>query len=316
MSIKYCIFGSDSVYWNICFADFKKNPEAFVFGGFKNNIGNKLYKLHFSNKLNKVISLPLKSIWYKKVLPTSFADGKVYFIFYEACHLSYSTDFLGYLKKKFPGAKCIYSFSNPPSDFNTSRLSKVRKYYDLVVTFSRDYLRENWVSWENGMYSKVEIPESNFPKSDLFFVGADKGRFDMLLSIYDRLENIGINCNFYITHVPGEKQVERKGIVYDHYLKYSECLELIKNTKCILEILEGNYSSLRTFEAITYNKKLISTNKLLAQSKYYVPDNMRIIQDVNDIDSNWICVQPIDYRIDSTDYSPNRFLDYIYLTLY
>lgn len=60
----------------------------------------------------------------------------------------------------------------------------------------------------------------------------------------------------------------------------------MKSTNCILEILqEGQYQqSIRYFEAIIYNKKLLTNNKNVKNLPYFDERYMRYFSSITDID--------------------------------
>lgn len=315
MAYKFIIYGSDSAYWKAVHEDYFLNPETYVFGGSNSSIANKLFKLHFCWSLNKKRELPLKRNWFKWLLPPHevISTDKLFFICYEASHVSYSQSFLSYIKSVYDNAKICFVFSNPPNDYNMAKLDVVRKYYDIVITYSQDFLKDGWALWDRGSYSKINISSADFGSSDLFFVGSNKGRLNLLVQIYDVIESMGFICDFHIMDVPQKEQIIRPHITYNHYIDYLEVLQRVKKSKCILETLEkgNNYASLRTFEAITYGKKLITTNVHLEESPYYLPDNMLVIRSLEDITREWLAHAVSSYNVDINLFSPVRFLEFL-----
>ena len=94
-----------------------------------------------------------------------------------------------------------------------------------------------------------------------------------MLSIYDRVTQLGLKCDFYVTEVEKDKQVAREGIIYNQRMPYRDVLKHVNQTKCILEILEDNenYFSLRTFEALAFRKKLITASPNILKADFYSP---------------------------------------------
>ena len=70
----------------------------------------------------------------------------------------------------------------------------------------------------------------------------------------------------------------------------------------------GNGYTLRTCEAVAYNKKIITNNKILKDSEFYDENMMLIFQNIEDIDINFIKVQKKDY-IDKKLFSPFKLLE-------
>ena len=121
-------------------------------------------------------------------------------------------------------------------------------------------------------------------------MGRAKDRLNEILSLYKRLHDASVNCMFYLVGVPKDKRVNIGNIVYGDYLPYRKVLELVKGTKCMVEILQHNTESetLRVFEAITYNKKLITNNKHLVKKEYYSPDKIQIFDYIDEINIDFI----------------------------
>lgn len=61
-------------------------------------------------------------------------------------------------------------------------------------------------------------------------------------------------------------------------------------TKCVLEVLQNNnyYCSLRTAEAYVYKKKLLTTNAEIINRSFYNKDIVRIIDNTEDLDIDFI----------------------------
>ena len=79
-------------------------------------------------------------------------------------------------------------------------------------------------------------------------------------------------------------------IKYNKRLSYKEALQYSYNSNCIVEIVrEGQTGvSLRTCEAIIFNKKLITNNAELANMPFYDSRFMRIFNRPEEIDINFI----------------------------
>lgn len=98
------------------------------------------------------------------------------------------------------------------------------------------------------------------------------------------MDSFEIESNFYIV-----KDKKEKSSIIDlknKSLLYSENLENVKKATCLLEIVvEGQTGlTLRTMEALFFNKKLITNNSSIMQYDFYHPNNILIIRDEADID--------------------------------
>jgi hypothetical protein len=315
MAYKYFVFGGMSSYLKAISADYHNNPEVYVYNENENRFKRLLLRAHYSYRLNKIVRLPFKQLWYKTIMPAKHKINprRKIFIFSESSQLSYSAALLKKTKKLYPDSILCFTFANPPNETNLSRLSYVRPFFNYVITFSQSFAKDDWVFYGNGRYSKNDIPKNNLPNTDIFFIGKNKGRLPLLLDIYDRMSELGLTCDFYITDVDTSELLPREGIVYNKYLDYLDVLKHIDKTKCVLEVLEGSYSyeSLRTFEALTYGKRLITTNLAIEKSPYYMATNMHPISNASEIQKEWFSLPIEPYNIDISSFSPLRFLEFI-----
>ena len=105
----------------------------------------------------------------------------------------------------------------------------------------------------------------------------------------------GINADFNI-NLTGKAKYEnhlyKDRIHYfsDEWIPYEKVLAGVLNSNVVLEILQSgqNGPSLRYYEAICYNKKLITTNRRAMDLPYYNPQYIKSISGPEDIDIEWI----------------------------
>ena len=148
----------------------------------------------------------------------------------------------------------------------------------------------------------------------MYFVGGMKGgREGVINDTYKYLYLKGCKCLFDLS--AGGKKVEKlKGVHYHiGWISYQEVLRSVSNSKCILEIMQENQAgaTLRYFEAVCYNKKLLTNNTNIINFPYYNEKWMRIFKKPSDIDIDWILNDDIvDYHY-SGDFSPNFLIDRI-----
>ena len=158
-------------------------------------------------------------------------------------------------------------------------------------------------------YSKHSIKSIHNPQYDLYYIGRSTlDRNDLFTSIYNKLISENCNLDFFIK--PRKEEEIRLPEV--KYLKngmrsYNDILEDLQNSKCILEIMRENQTgpSLRYFEAVCYNKKLLTTNPEIVNFPYYDNRFMKIFSNPEDIDIEWLkdtsCIVDYHYR---GDFSP------------
>lgn len=261
-------------------------------------IKKKLFEIHNAWTLNKRCELPGKSIWYKYCFNEKEVDinEDLYFMCYESFHMAYSRKYLSYLRNKYSNAKFVFFFSNPVDSYNFEKLKSVRDLYDAVITFNNNDAKDNDFIYCNcDVFKLPPVSECQEYKSDVFFIGSDKGRLELLLSVYEKLTNAGLTCDFHIINVPEDKQRYLDKIKYNHRISYEEVLQRVKSTRCVLEILQNSnyYYSIRTIEALQYHKKLLTSNVEVVQQWFYKPEIIQCFDNDLDIDTAFV-LEPID----------------------
>lgn len=276
------------------------DKDVFLYYGIKNKLLNKLYQVHNKWEFNKRHELPMKYFWFNACLSNipDVGEEDIFFVFLEVFMLAYSKSFIKTIKMKYKNPHFVFYFINPINDDIWNKFLTIKDEYDLVSTFNRkDSIQYNIGFFPDFPY-KINIvnPSKDFPTSDVFFVGASKGRLRRLIDIYEKLSQNNIRCDFHITGVPKEEQIYSDCISYNHIISYDEVLQRVANTKCVLEVLqEGcNYFSIRTIEAFQNKKKLLTTNAEIITTSYYNPEVVQVINQNNDIDIGFITKEVLD----------------------
>lgn len=189
--------------------------------------------------------------------------------------------------------------------------------FDIVYTVDQqDAIQYNINLW-NTIYSIDN--QTTPPEVDkmLYFCGVEKGRDVLLKDIFQCCQKNGIKCRFDLIASDYETQLHQMAnstsqIAYlDHYLKYDEVLLRELQSNCILEIVQKGQTALtlRPYEAVIYNKKLLTNNKTILGFKYYDPRYMRYFATIEDIDWEWVR-EDVDTNYNySGDFSPVLLLD-------
>ena len=130
-----------------------------------------------------------------------------------------------------------------------------------------------------------DMPEESVSvnENEVLYVGAYmKDRIQSLIRVVDALSqyNLTLNINlFYGRKTPPISHPHLSFI--SKGISYAENLKITKKAAVILDIktVEHNGLSLRIFEAIKYQKKLITDNKSIMQYDFYHPNNFYVIED-------------------------------------
>jgi len=129
--------------------------------------------------------------------------------------------------------------------------------------------------------------------------------------VHRTLTGHGLRCDFRVLGVPTKERVYA-GLGYlDEPVPYRQSLELLKASKCVLEIVQHGSESatLRVAEAIVFRRKLLSNANALQGADYFNPAQMSIFDDPEEIDCAFVD-GPLRYEEFCTDevFSPVRRL--------
>lgn len=265
--IRYAVFTGNADYCRIWAERNVTADDAYVSFGLPrvNAFLQKINILHNSRTVNDIIKLPLRSLWYDKYLDTENIDLSECkcFLFLESCRLSTDRDFIKYLREKYKETEFIFTYTNPVNSYSHCMLEDMKKLYDKIIVFEKLNIIDNTkvfyyeINTDQFFYGDVNIT------SDIFFVGENKGRYDFLINLFEYLRKNGVVCDFTILKVPFFKRKFRREINYTKRLPYKEVIKRFCRSNCILEAVQSNQQgrTMRSTEAISYNKKLVSNNK-------------------------------------------------------
>lgn len=266
-----------------------------------------IYRLvSYAVKYNLDNLIPLFSYRYLYNLERNGSLDSTFFILYEQNICSTKTNFLKYVKKKFPNSRIIFIFTNTlASGVNIKQLDYVkthRNLFDLVMTFNEIDAVEHGFVFYDQVYSSIDIANNQEEKSDICFCGLDKGRKKIIEEIQQRLERYGLTCDFNVADS-------------DHRISHTCVLAKTVKTDCILEVLMNTSqpgSSLRVAEAIANKKKLLTNNPFIKDKEYFTPNQISYFSTPEDIDVEFIKRKLDDsLLIDPYLVSPRRFLQFL-----
>lgn len=296
--MNYIILGSHADYCDIMCSDvmsmhnvYYENRKDFL----KNGLLIFFRRIHLSYRINHFINLPFKKIWYKYYLDEKRINkvSKNVFIVFDSNINVYNYTYLKYLKNRYNG-KLVLMLLNPMSGISTHNFSAFKANYDYIFTTDpNDSVKYDYIGLP-GVYSKtdeISFATSN-NKYDVFFIGVDKGRSKLLVEMDKVFRVTGIKAKMLLVgSKPFENSSENYSLLYEEErLPYMEVLKTVSETKCLLEVVQDGQSglTLRAIEAIVYNKKLITNNREIMNSKFYNKKFMQVFDDEKDIDINFI----------------------------
>ncbi len=295
MEKKIVVLGNGLEWCKYSLSDFEKNGSRVINSDFpcSSHIVEKIVCLHYANRINNLVKLPLKKIWFP-YFANCISKNKnqpILLVIYDRNKLANNFEFLNYLRKSFKDIKLVYMFTNVARISGASAngcLDKLKNYYDVVYAFDPMDSVEFGFKYSPLLYSKNLIDGST-ENSCVFYVGNAKDRYSQLMDFFYRLKEIGKNRNFFITGVPDNETRREEEIHYNTPIPYKKCLENIQKSTCLLDVIQGNSSgfTIKVCEAVYYNKLLITTNKHIKELPFYDERFIRVIESAYDITSDF-----------------------------
>lgn len=285
-------------------------------------------KLHTTPIINKVFYVPGKQRWYDNItLDLSNENDRYYIIVFDAAIIGMDPAYFNRLFKKenVHGELMLINSINASSIsmLDVRRLIDRFEWENIFSFDTEDVQNYKYTLLPYCYYSK--IPEEELENeglgnvSDVYYIGGMKGNRDKgILGIYEyfSLHNVKTNFNVFLTGINRlRKQKYREHIHYysGGWVSYRGILQEVLKANVIMEILQEkqNGPSLRYYEAICYNRKLITTNKRAVELPYYKEDYIKIIDKPEDIDIDWVKRrEKVDYGYRG-DFSPIFLLDIV-----
>ncbi|WP_423218424.1 hypothetical protein ACNVEB_000824 [Streptococcus equinus] len=267
---------------------------------------NKFKKIILKSKVQKFFKGSLDWMAYEEnnlfltIDRLSKKNNRICVVFFNAS-LNYNPYTAGTLKKykrMYPSMKYVMFYldiMNTGVSINADYLRK-KNIFDLVYTIDyEDALRTKAIFWRTIYSKKDEYPNIQL-KDDIYFCASSKGRGELILEcVKEAMKN---NISMLVDIIPNSDEeylkknkmknvrVRSKG----DYIEYSEVLKNELSSKCLLEIVqEGQVAlTLRPYEAVLYNRKLLTNNKSILDFPYYTEKYMQYFEKVQEIDWEWI----------------------------
>lgn len=139
---------------------------------------------------------------------------------------------------------------------------------------------------------------------DVLFIGQDKGRFNEIKKINDALCQANMRAYIHmIKDATGIYNEDDNAFLKVEPVSYEENLSLIKKSKALIDIVQQNQTglTLRTLEAVFYNKLLVTNNKNIVNYDFYNPDLIFIL------DENYRAEALIDFLNKNREPDGSRF---------
>ena len=243
-----------------------------------------------------------------------YDKNKEYVLFFEGQYTLASLEFRKYLRLKYPRCKIIFHLGDFIKTKTGIDIDNIKAFADFVVTYDHNDANEYQLTYHANAYTSLpkEMLDGQFERCDIIFYGYAKNRADDIMRVYDKLKFSHIKCDFNIPDLKKEYSINRPELANAHFTPYLEYLKRVQNTDCILEIIQkgSRGCTFRTWEAIAYNKKLITNNPCVVEEKFYNPQFIQVIDTIDSLDVDWIKQDvKVDYGF-ADDLSPRACFEY------
>jgi len=243
-------------------------------------------RVHNNEKINKILNIPFKKIWAgsfinEYVRSQLNVTDKICFIFGGDWFKFKKNMIFKYLKKIYPNCVLVCMLGdivNLYLSYKEFSIENLNSTFDIVCTYNRlDSEKYGFYLMPERLYNYEWVKNDEaIPKSDVFFVGQNKGRLDRILKVYETCTDNGLKCDFYITGVGKSDMKYSDKIVYNKRISYEEVLKRCKKTKCIVNLIQNGAEgiTLRDYEAIGLNKCIITDNSAMLKSDFYTSEKV------------------------------------------
>lgn len=281
-----------------------------------------LFKFFLKNKIQDNIGWIINPIisrlfgLYKYIKKIDNQDQK-YFIFLNSSFIEsrFPKFAMQYYKGLRPNIKFILLYIDIISDPVSSHANKLREYglFDAVYTVDKNDASKYGINFIRTPYSFDPNIKNLGKKSTLYFCGATKDRGRLIQEIIDRAEANSVEYEFEIRcHECEKKYFEKQDGVnlLNNFISYKILLNNTIQSSCILDLVQKGQSALtlRPYEAVVYNKKLLTNNKAIMDFEFYNAKYMQYFEKVDDIDWDWVKrEEKINYEYNG-DFSPKCFV--------
>ena len=260
----------------------KKRKIQRLTGGHLNFLVNKHFALY--HKLTEIVNR------YEQIV--------VLFTNYSFCNTQMPAGALKTYKKKWPNLQYVLYYYDSIRQGASICANYVREkdVFDACYTFDATdaqlYGLNHWWS----LYSRIENIVHTLPTNDLYFCGQGFNRIPLIASLLEHALEQHVSFDMHIANI--EEGVHSDALQYPNVhvlekgtrISYPESLAHCVQARCILEISNPRHNglTLRPFEAVCYNRKLLTNNKAIFSFPYYDSRYMHYFEKVEDIDWNWV----------------------------
>ena len=208
--------------------------------------------------------------------------------------ISYSKDFLILLKEAYPKAKMILFLWDK---LEYSAFKGKEECFDYIFSYDRIDCLENDFIFRPTFY--VDKCLENIPSKkeyDFYYIGVlrDEKRYQYVKWLKDYLEEnkLKIFLKLYTGKITGIENLKQylplkydEDLITTKGISYNENIEILKNSNVVLDLKYKDQKglTLRCYEAIATETKIITDNEDIVNYDFYNENNIKVIKNIEDV---------------------------------
>lgn len=233
------------------------------------------FLLRVFRELHFRLGLPFQSIWFNK---KNIIDKKILFL----AEALLTPKYIEWLHRKNPNSRIFILYGNKVNKNNNPNRLK-RNWCSIWTTDLSDSEKYGLNFYGGLAYFSIYKVKKEKPKYDVFYVGKDKNRLEILLELEKSFTDLGLKTYFHIT--PARRWFVKSNEYYKPFIPYEKILKYLGQSKAILHLAKGAQTgiTMRVMESLVYKIKLITDCKELIDYDFYNPNNIFILgkDDIN-----------------------------------
>lgn len=279
-----------------------------------NKFLNFICRILLSARLNRYVHIPFRNFLYRKFFKNRLKNTPNFTLVVVSNW--FSMHLMSFINKYYHSVSKVLVFRDTVDSyslFHKNFIEKIKQSnFDNVFCFSKNDAIKFGYQYFPAYVSKID--PSLFIKYkpfDIVFIGHAKNRLDLINKVNDKLLEIGLNTKFIVTGVPSKARQTNVIEYRNSNLSYLEYLSIENASDCIVEIVKNNTdgNTYRCWEAVLYNKKLVTNWKGIFEFVYYDPRYMLYFNSPDDINEDFFRNNKIvDYGY-SNSYSPIKIIE-------
>ena len=289
------IFGDTWDVYQVAHKEWIDSPSIVYLSTFRpKGLLGVFQKVQFNPQINAVFPLPGKSLWNAYYL-RGVKDTKVCFLITERwLRIECGIRLLPFLRSHYPQSRIVCFTQDILATIKDLYSGKavdvdyIKKYTDLFISYDKNDAKKYHIHYHPTVFSALAMDGSHAAiKYDLYFLGRDKGRLPLLMTICKEAAKRGLKCKMILTDVPQSERIACEGITYsDANIPYRDNLRYCASSKCVLEVLQHAATSptFRTWESIMLNRKLMTNSDSIKESEVYDSQYISVFHDITDFD--------------------------------